>query len=677
MMKARTSLWASLAIAASVGLAGCGGSSNNTDDDTGGTQVTSYTVTLPAGHGLEAGTEEFESGETKLADGTTVTCPSEGGCTLTVTEGETSGSLTASSTGGMVEVAAPAQTVEIDLPAGNNIRDRLDQDDEDQTPGFLDGKSTTIDAGETLDYAGVLFSCPARGSDCRITFVTDPVGVKVTTGGEGSGVATAELKSQVGTGVGLRTLRDEITDAPGSKAAGNGLADRLGFPHENDPSTTFVSRHLKGPSKSGTAFAEMTHAGAVAPDSWKGGPWNGKAWVGGRETVVRFDNQPQAESFADAHGLRVDDANNVTSASDDAGSDFWDLVRATEAPFPARPEVLAVAALAADDNPDYKYRLTATYDGVAGILSCARIDTTCAELTAEGTKLLGNTGDTTGWTFTAASSTDLVTREGTDDDYLAFGWWRQDQSAGGGFSAFEPVYGGRIPFPTGVDTVNASGATDAPGTGVNAAQTLNGKATYEGGAAGNYTDYSGRRAPSGVDGTFTEEAPDRHGGWFVADAKLTANFGDAGTSSTTADDNRITGMISNFRGAHGSLGDWEVKLGSASGGNLAAEEAFNLDKDTNPGNNSLDPATPFLPVGFVSRNTVGGDADGEPWGGGWGVTFYGDTLARDGDAANDRLPSGVAGWFHAQTQHSVGDSAAPSPTPTVAVQGSFAATRTP
>ncbi|MCY4203159.1 MAG: hypothetical protein OXD38_11220, partial [Aestuariivita sp.] len=591
--------------------------------------------------------------------------------TLTVTEGETSGSLTASSTGGMVAVAAPAQTVEIDLPAGNNIRDRLDQDDEDQTPGFLDGKSTTIDAGETLDYAGVLFSCPAGGSDCRITFVTDPVGVKVTTGGEGSGVATAELKSQVGTGVGLRTLRDEITDPPGSKVAGNGLADRLGFPHENDPSGSFTSRHLKGPSKPDPAFAEMTHAGAVASSTWKGGPWNGKAWVGGRETVVRFDNQPQAESFADAHGLHIDDANNVTPTADDAGADFWDLVRAAVAPFPGRSDVLAVGPEDPATGTD-TYSIAATFDGVAGILTCSgSVD--CAGLTAEGTKLNDPSADDINqWMFVAADPTDLVTGAGTKDDYLAFGWWRQDQSAGGGFSGFEPVYGGRIPFPTGVDSGDAGGTvtngtqTNRDLPGYNAPQTLNGKATYAGGAAGNYTDYSGRRAPSGVDGTFTEEAPDRHGGWFVADAKLMANFGDAGTPNNNADDNRITGMISNFRGAHGSLGDWEVKLGSAAAGNLANAEAFNLDPGTNP---------TVVTLTGGARNVVSGDADGEPWSGGWGVSFYGDTVNADGDPANDRLPSGVAGWFHAQTQHAVGTPEAPSPTPTVAVQGSFAAER--
>ena len=639
MMKARTSLWASLAIAASVGLAGCGGSSNNTDDDTGGTQVTSYTVTLPAGHGLTEGTEDYVSGETKLRDGTTVTCPSEDGCTLTVTEGETSGSLTASSTGGMVAVAAPAQTVEIDLPAGNNIRDRLDQDDEDQTPGFLDGKSTTIDAGETLDYAGVLFSCPAGGSDCRITFVTDPVGVKVTTGGEGSGVATAELKSQVGTGVGLRTLRDEITAPPANKAAGNSLADRLGFPHEND-ANPFASRHLKAPSLDAAEAGSNAAAAASGLDGW-----NGAAWQEGRETVVRFDNQTQAESFADAHGLKIDDSNNVTSASDDAGDDFWDLVRADTAPFPGRSGVLNVL----ENQSGPRYSIAATFDGVAGTLTCPRSSDNCGQLTAEGTKLSGPVDDDdsdtiTGWVFTATNPTALVSREGTEDDYLAFGWWRQDQSSGGGFSGFEPVYGGRIPFP-------ATGST------------LNGKATYEGGAAGNYTDYSGRRAPSGIDGTFTEEAPDRHGGWFVADAKLTANFGDAGTPNNDADDNRITGMISNFRGAHGSLGDWEVKL-----------------SNTAPAGNLTPSATPTDggEANIIDANTnTSGDADGEPWGGDWGATFYGETLDRDDDGANDRLPSGVAGWFHAQTQHSVGDPAAPSPTPTVAVQGSFAATRTP
>ena len=647
-MKARTSLWASLAIAASVGLAGCGGSSNNTDDDAGGTQVTSYTVTLPAGHGLEAGTEEFESGETKLADGTTVTCPSEGGCTVTVAEGDTSGILTASSTGGQVVVTAPAPMVELALPEGNNVRARLDQDDESQTPGFLDGKSFTVDAGETVDFAGVLFSCPAGGSNCRVTFVTNPIGVTATTGGEGYGVATAELKSQVGTGVGLRTLRDEITTAPGNKDAGNSLADRLGFPHVNDPSGSFASRHLKGPSKSGTAFAEMTHAAAVAPSGWNGGPWNGKAWVGGRETVVRFDNQPERMSFAKAHGLNIDDANNVSPATDDAGADFWDLVRAAEAPFPGRAGVITV-----DVDGEGDYHIAATFDGVAGTLTCDGT-TPCEGLTAEGTKLIDSTPGTNlqQWVFVANEPTDLVDGQGTKDDYLAFGWWRQDQSAGGGFSGFEPVYGGRIPFPDG---------TGEDGS-YNEDQTINGKATYKGGAAGNYTDYSGRAAPSGVDNTFTEEAPDRHGGWFVADAALTAHFGDAGTPTSANDNNRITGMISNFRGAHGSLGDWEVKLGTgaADGENLAVAEAYLLaDVLADPDDETVVP---------IDMATVNGDADGEPWAAGdWGVTFYGDTRDEDAnDEGDDRLPSGVAGWFHAATA---------AERPTVAVQGSFAATQ--
>jgi len=602
MMKARTSLWASLAIAASLGLAGCGGSSNNNDDDPGAT-----TTTPP-----------------------------------------------------------PAAPVALTLPAGNNIRDRLDQDDEGQTDNFLDGKSFPIPAGGTVDYAGVLFSCPPGGLACTVTFAVNPVGVTATTGGEGSGVATGELKSQVGTGVGLRTLRDEIRTAPDNKAPGNSLADRLGFPHENDPSGAFVSRHLKAPSLE--VAGSNSSAAAAAASVWDG--WKGAAWQEDRETVVRFDNQAPAESFEKAHGLNIDDANNVTPASDDAGDDFWDLVRAKVAPFPGRSEVLTVDADGDDD-----YEIDATFDGVDGTLTCS--GTAVCTLTAEGTKLLGQTGDSTGWIFTADNPEDEVDRQGTKDDYLAFGWWRQDQSAGGGFSGFEPVYGGRIPFPTGVSTVDEGGTTSyiTAEADPNRRQTLNGKATYSGGAAGNYTDYSGRREPSGIDGTFTEEAPDRHGGWFVADAKLTANFGDAGTTPTD-DDNRITGMISNFRGAHGSLGDWEVKLGTVPDGNLAGDRA--LDANTGGEAFNLDPTTNPTVALAASRNTVSGDADGEPWSGGWGVTFYGDTVNVDEDGANDRLPSGVAGWFHAQTQNgtpNVGSGTLSSPTPSVAVQGSFAATR--
>jgi len=213
---------------------------------------------------------------------------------------------------------------------------------------------------------------------------------------------------------------------------------------------------------------------------------------------------------------------------------------------------------------------------------------------------------------------------------LTFGWWRQDEDAGGGFAAFEPIYGGRIPFM--YEDGNDSGPLEK----------LVGTAKYEGGAAGNYTDYSGRGAPDTNPEQIGDDTdlnrPDRHGGWFVAAAALTADF----------DDNTISGMISNFRGTHGPLGDWEVELGDAT-----------LTYGTE------DPNTEKAQV-LITRTTTSGNADAQAWSGEWHGQLYGES-AED----HSRLPSGVAGWFRA------GTSADEKGLTGVAVQGAFAATRQP
>ena len=109
MKIARTHLLARLALVAtvSVGLAACGGSSNNNEDETP-TPPTPHTVTLPAGHGLTAGTTDIAEGETKtLGSGVTLMCPDGADCVLTVSVAPVTGEITAMSTGGLVVVTAP------------------------------------------------------------------------------------------------------------------------------------------------------------------------------------------------------------------------------------------------------------------------------------------------------------------------------------------------------------------------------------------------------------------------------------------------------------------------------------------------------------------------------------------------------------------------------------------
>ncbi len=124
-MKARTGLWASLAIAASVGLAGCGGSSNEKPDETPVPKVHN----LAAGHGLTDGADRvIKAGETLKTPTGTLTCPEDGmDCTIKVVA-QIDGSYTATSTGGEATFEAdppptPPETVaEMQMEAYENAK---------------------------------------------------------------------------------------------------------------------------------------------------------------------------------------------------------------------------------------------------------------------------------------------------------------------------------------------------------------------------------------------------------------------------------------------------------------------------------------------------------------------------------------------------------------------------
>jgi len=671
MMKARTSLWASLAIAASLGLAGCGGSSDDKDDDmmAGADAPVPTAVPLPSGHGLAAGTTDLASGPTTVG-GTTLTCtPAEGstGCSLTVTEDDVLGTHTAAATGGTVSVTvepAPAAMVSLALPEGNTIRAKLTSTRTGDADTEI-SESITVDAGETEDYSGVRFSCPSGGPNCTVKFTLDANEAMATTGGEGNGEATAALLSTaaIGTGVGFGTLHAEVRVEPdaaaGRPAAGarsgfGKLADRLGFPHSDERlnadgdlvtaanSGTVADRQLKGPV--GQDFAEVTHAAAEAPSAWTG--WMGKAWTGGDETLVRFDNQGTGMSFAAKYGNKSGSSNDVTpTATTDAGPAFWDFARTTPAAGQSGP-----VSVSTNTDGTAQYSIPATFDGVAGTLSCSA---GCGNLVNDGGDLRGvsgtNNGNPTGanWKFTATDANAAV--GGIKADYLAFGWWRE-AGTGDTIADFEPVYGGRVPFS---DTAIAA----ADGTGG-----LAGKATYEGGAAGNYTMGSAN-------------SPDRHGGWFVADAKITATFDNPSAAGVAADRDTIKGEISNFRGAHeGLLDGWKLEStlkGDLDAGTFSSVRTVVGPVATDYSNASVTQPGFEIPAssGSTSHATalaattvnLSGTAAGKSWAGGaWGGTFYGNP------SASNTLPSGVAGWFHANT--AVGSEA-------VAIQGSFAATR--
>jgi len=671
-----------MAVAASVGLAGCGGSSKNTDDDTGVTPPKSYDVTLPDGHGLDEGTTPLKSGDNDGPGGTTLNCPSDDGCTITVAKDDVLGTYTATSTGGMVTVTAPAAMVNLELPAGNNIRDRIDQDDERQTNRFVTGGNTlTVPANDHIDYGGVRFTCDGD-TPCKVYFDIDrtPGIVAATTGGHGNGVAEAKLLSTVGTGVGLSSLRELIVD----KKIDPEIPVKADVQRKGN--TAFESGHLTDPAET------ISHDAATGHETWRD-DWNGIAWrsktdEAGDTLNVRYDNRPRRMTFAEKYGLNRGNANDVSISeerlfgdgiSNDEGArreDFWNLVRATEdtGRAGAGPVEVEPTNTESDNAGADLYRIPVTFDGVPGMLKCPGPVSDCGTLTSERTKEgekdvgklrvlnapSGASGDK--WTFTAAKSTDNVAGLGDREDSLTFGWWRQVDDAGGGFAAFEPIYGGRIPFRH-TETLT----------------TLKGSAKYEGGAAGNYTDYSGRGAPitnpEQIGDDTSLNRPDRHGGWFVAKAMLTARFDVNGNGNSDDKDFEIEGTISDFRGAHGPLGNkeeggWKVELKAA---------ALDVEPNTTGPNQlgSGDRRPVMIGTALVDATPVGvtpahigantdGNADAQGWSGHWGAGFYGES-AED----HSRLPSGVAGWFRA------GTSADEKGLTGVAVQGAFAATRQP
>ena len=164
-----------------------------------------------------------------------------------------------------------------------------------------------------------------------------------------------------------------------------------------------------------------------------------------------------------------------------------------------------------------------TYHGVSGTYNCTPAtpaDGCSAAVAAKGFTV--SAGDT--WTFTPSDAMARV-RDAADTAYASYGWWLMKTENGKTFtaSAFHDVKGA---------------VADAAGL-----DTLNGTATYMGGAAGKYA------LASSTGGT-------NDAGHFTARAMLEANF----------TDNMISGTIDMFMGADGMARDWSVELKEAAVG---------------------------------------------------------------------------------------------------------------
>jgi len=160
--------------------------------------------------------------------------------------------------------------------------------------------------------------------------------------------------------------------------------------------------------------------------------------------------------------------------------------------------------------------IAGSYQGVSGTYYCTPTGggTDCsATVAASGFTLGGGT-----WTF---KPTNPETRlmDVADAIYTSYGWWLHKSEDGDDFTASAFVSNhGDVPAASGIDT-------------------LQGTATYMGGAAGKYA------LQSSTGGT-------NDAGHFTARATLEADFSD----------NMVTGTIDNFMGADGQSRNWSVEL---------------------------------------------------------------------------------------------------------------------
>ena len=170
------------------------------------------------------------------------------------------------------------------------------------------------------------------------------------------------------------------------------------------------------------------------------------------------------------------------------------------------------------NNREY-LELTGTFNGVPGTYTCTPTaiatdrDTCGSTVAASGFTLIGGT-----WTF-EPNDPEQRLKNVPDAIYASYGWWIHKSEDGETFTASAFVVDrGDVPDATGIDT-------------------LQGTATYMGGAAGKY---SLRGDTGGMNDA----------GHFTARAMLEADFGD----------DMISGTIDMFMGADGESRNWSVEL---------------------------------------------------------------------------------------------------------------------
>ncbi|MDE0282030.1 MAG: hypothetical protein OXN16_13300 [Gammaproteobacteria bacterium] len=295
-----------------------------------------------------------------------------------------------------------------------------------------------------------------------------------------------------------------------------------GTPTDSTADSHIIVTTGVGTTANGQALSEDKDTTVAALNGWQGKRYaaSGTGVDGTYEAYV-YSNvgmPTQGKKFGSADAVTADgdfqyQLTDGATAVDTSGAGVPARVALTGVTRTAGTETFNLP----DPNPGGAtiINVPGSFHGVSGTYRCTPTtpaDGCSAQVAARGFTLVGGT-----WAFAPADPNARVT-DMPDTSYASFGWWLHTAADGDlTASAF----------------VDRKGAADAAEN----LDTLNGTATYRGGAVGKY-------ALSSTTGG-TNDA-----GHFSARATLEANF----------TDNEITGTVDQFMGGDGESRDWSVAL---------------------------------------------------------------------------------------------------------------------
>ncbi|MCY4350151.1 MAG: hypothetical protein OXC25_09935 [Thiotrichales bacterium] len=503
-----------VALAAMV-IAGCGGGSSKTNDDmpekmeeTKPSTVDLKGVTgFPLGADgtltvtLEPGDEEPGPNESKIK-----CAAGDDPCVFTVAQNQF-GALTATYMGGKVTVT-PKEEPKSEVPENPSVDDMAANGDDDEDDG---------DSSAQGQPSGV----PESQVKERVDDARDE--------GFQTGLAQAEARQRAPKWLGVLDGDEENGEFSFYGTASTPAGDGVRIEHERSGSRKVepdasISRGSAPPTISG-----FTGASFVLPGATHEG------------TLYLYDNlgSPNTRPFWKVHGEMV--AQDEFLSSGNLDSTIAAILRS------AKPRYIRNGSSVTSGAYD-RITIAGSFDGVSGTFTCLATDCagdgdgseipasadTAAAVFVSAADSDGIRAFTGTWIFEPSSVTAPVRRD-QDEMYLYFGLWTSEPEDPDGMPDLEWIRGGGL--DTGSDLSNFA--------------MLDGKATFEGGAIGQYA----------IDKTATGgEAKE---GIFTAKATLDAVF-------TTNSNGTLSGRIGDFQDEDGSpLTGWQLYLGGASNADTA------------------------------------------------------------------------------------------------------------